>query len=237
MADRFYCPEPPVDGRIALEGDEARHLGMVLRAEPGRVVEVFDGRGHAHRAEVLSVDKRRVWLSIVAPLPPRPLPCRLVLGVAPPKGDRLDWLVEKATELGVSTLVPLRTARSVVDPRPAKVDRLRRAVVEATKQCGRDTLMEVAEPMAWADWLGLGPGLIAVPGGLDVSAWPCFEADATIRLAIGPEGGFTAVELERAAGWTAVNLGPTTLRIETAAMAGAAIVVALASGRTSGRAM
>lgn len=233
MADRFYCPDPAIDGQITLGGDEARHLATVLRAGPGRVVEVFDGRGTAHQAVVVAIDKRRIILRIEHPLPRRELPCRLTLGVAPPKGDRLDWLVEKATELGVSTLVPLRTARAVVDPRASKLDRLRRAVVEASKQSRRDTLMVIAEPTGWDEWLASveAPGLVAHPGGPPPADWPDRSADGGIALAIGPEGGFTEDEVDRARGlgWTAVGLGSTTLRVETAALAGASLLMGLAT--------
>src|SRR4051812_23439804 len=142
MADRFYCPDPPVEGFLTLSGDEARHLIRVRRLGPGDVVEVFDGRGTALRAEVAGVGRDRVELAVRGgPLPDRVAPCLLTLATAVPKADRFDWLVEKATELGVARLVPLRTERSVVDPRATKLDRLRRAIIEAAKQCGRNRLM------------------------------------------------------------------------------------------------
>jgi 16S rRNA (uracil1498-N3)-methyltransferase len=133
LADRFYCPEPPIDGRMTLEGDEARHLIRVRRVGLGEGVEVFDGRGSVYRAEVSGLGRDRVDLTIRGVGPSgRPTACRLTLATAVPKGDRFDWLVEKATELGVARLVPLVTERSVVAPRSAKLDRLRRVIVEAS---------------------------------------------------------------------------------------------------------
>ena len=116
MLDRFYCPKPPIDGLAVLEGDEARHLIRVRRVDVGEMVELFDGRGSAYRAKVSSLGRDRVELTItglsgeggVARL-------SLTLATAVPKGERFDWLVEKATELGVSRLIPLVTERSVVD--------------------------------------------------------------------------------------------------------------------------
>ena len=175
----------------------------------------------------------RIELTVIGdPLPGRVAPCRLTLATAVPKGDRFDWLVEKATELGVARLVPLVTARSVVDPREAKLDRLRRGVVEASKQCGRNLLMELDRPTPWETLLRQpadGPRLVAHPGGLSLSAWPRPRLHGHVVLAVGPEGGFTATEIEdaRAAGWHVIDLGATLLRIETAGLAGSAILMAL----------
>src|SRR5262249_14951791 len=122
MADRFYCPDPAVEGRFVLQGDEARHLGRVRRVGLGEVVELFDGRGFATRAKVAGLARDRVELiGQGEPLPDREARCRLTLASAVPKGERFDWLVEKATELGVARLVPLLTERSVVDPGAAKL--------------------------------------------------------------------------------------------------------------------
>jgi 16S rRNA (uracil1498-N3)-methyltransferase len=239
VADRFYCPDPSRSGRIRLEGDESRHLSRVRRLGPGAVVEVFRGDGFATRAEVAEVGKDWVELTVLGePLPDREPACRLTLATAVPKGERFDWLVEKATELGVDRLVPIVTERSVVDPRGAKLDRLRRAIVEASKQCGRNRLMTLERPMSWPLWLGEGgdtvpgPRLVAHPGGLPPPAWPRIRRGGQAAMAIGPEGGFTEAEVEaaRRAGWQVVDLGATLLRIETAGLAGCAAILALCEG-------
>jgi 16S rRNA (uracil1498-N3)-methyltransferase len=233
VADRFYCPDPPVGGRLTLTGDEARHLARVRRVAVGEVVEVFDGRGSATHAEVTAVGRDRIELAAVGDsLPDCGAPCRLTLATAVPKGERFDWLVEKATELGVERLVPLVTGRSVVDPRDAKLDRLRRVIVEASKQCGRNRLMELDRPTPWETVVrqaGDDPRLVALPDGLPPSAWPRPRRGGSALLAVGPEGGFTATEVEaaRAAGWHAVSLGATFLRIETAGLSGSSILLAL----------
>ena len=127
LADRFYCPDSPVNGRVLLEGDEARHLIRVRRVARGECVEIFDGRGSAIRAEVADLGRDRVELVVLGPaVSIREPRCLLTLATAVPKGERFDWLVEKATELGVARLTPIVTERSVVDPRSAKLDRLRR---------------------------------------------------------------------------------------------------------------
>ena len=233
MAERFYHGDAASGGTIFLEDDEARHLVKVRRVEPGERVEIFDGKGFATEAEVLSAKKDRVELKPVGDrLPDRFAPVRLTLATALPKGDRVDWLVEKATELGVARLVPLITERSVVDPRKGTLERLRRTVIEACKQCGRNRLMEIDAPMEWSDYLKdatIASRLVAQPAGLPSASWPTPEVGSSVVLAVGPEGGFThaEVDLARHAGWIAVGLGQTILRIETAGIAGCARLLAL----------
>ncbi len=232
MGDRYYCPGPWREGRAILEGDEVRHLARVRRVEVGGRVEVFDGIGHVATAEVVAIGRDRAELAIVGGGEGMDLAGTLILASAVPKGDRFDWLVEKATELGVTRLVPIRAERSTVDPRATKLERLRRVVVEACKQSGRARLMTLDEPMDWRDWLDSGSGgagarLVAHPGGDRLGPAP--DLAAGVALAIGPEGGFTGAEVAEAreAGYRAVGLGPTILRVETAAVASCAAVVAL----------
>jgi 16S rRNA (uracil1498-N3)-methyltransferase len=149
------------------------------------------------------------------------LPFRLEVAAPLPKGERAPFLVEKLTELGVTAFTPLETARSVVRPREAKLDRLERHVVEASKQCGRNVLMEVGPLTTWADFVRRGDlparRVLAHPGG---AAGLAAEA-VDLAVAVGPEGGFTEEEVADAlaAGWRAVALGPRILRVETAALA------------------
>jgi 16S rRNA (uracil1498-N3)-methyltransferase len=137
-----------------------------------------------------------------------------------PKGDRAQFLVEKLTELGVTTFVPLRTSRSIIQPRDAKLEKLHRYVIEASKQCGRNVLMQIA---AFEDWETYCRNsdlpvlrILGHPGGAHT---PCC-AGVDVALAVGPEGGFTDEEVihARDAGWQLLDLGPRVLRVETAAI-------------------
>ena len=153
----------------------------------------------------------------------RELPWSLVFGAALPKGERQKWLVEKAVELGVGRLVPLETARGVAQPVEQALARLRRTVVEASKQCGRNRLMEIAAPQRLAEFVASAPPmalrLLAHPKTSASPFMPCVSAGVT--AAVGPEGGFTdeEVALAMAGGWKMIDLGPRILRVETAALA------------------
>ncbi len=232
MSERFYCPGPPRTGRYGLGPDESRHLARVCRLGVGDRVEIFDGRGFATAAEVVLVAPDRVELipvgdPIVATVPSG----SLVLATAVPKGDRFDWLVEKATELGVDRLIPIVTERSVVVPRGSKLDRLRRSIIEASKQSRRARLMELTEPVEWPELATTFRGatrLLADPLGAPATRWPEIPPGKDAVLAVGPEGGFTTAETELATGdgWFPIRLAYTILRVETAGLAGCAALLA-----------
>jgi 16S rRNA (uracil1498-N3)-methyltransferase len=233
MADRFYTPEPLGPGEFVLAGADAHHLAVVRRFAPGDAVTLFNGDGHDYPATVVSAGKKSVVLSVAAGVAAdRELPFPLVVAAALPKADRADFLVEKLTELGVSEFVPLVTARSVVLAKGAKVEKLERAVIEASKQCGRNRLMRVRPPTAWADLLAspdLPPVRVVLhppPDGERSVALSRLSGSAGVAVAVGPEGGFTPDELAAAdaAGWGRAALGPRVLRVETAAVAAAAIL-------------
>jgi 16S rRNA (uracil1498-N3)-methyltransferase len=234
MADRYFAETPISGDRALLAGPEAHHLVHVMRAGLGDRVVLFDGSGAEFTAEVQRVGRAEVELAVIAREEvDRELPRELTLAVALPKGDRRRWLVEKAVELGVGRIVPVRTDRSVAQPVPPALARLRRTVIEASKQCGRNRLMEIAGPRDWADYVGETHGapcrLLAHPGGRKRGGPPLSQAAGSgpVLLAVGPEGGFTDGEVATAvtAGWQAVDLGPRTLRVETAAI----LLVALAA--------
>jgi 16S rRNA (uracil1498-N3)-methyltransferase len=200
-----------------------------MRAARGSRVTLFDGSGYEFEAAVERLGRSEVELAILDRRQvDREAASALSLGVALPKGDRQKWLVEKATELGVARLVPLQTERAVAQPGENALERLRRAVIEASKQCGRNRLMEIAAPRAWDDFLAdhneAACRLVAHPGA---EACASFAANEPVVVAVGPEGGFTEGEVTRAVacGWQLVNLGPRILRVETAALALAAILI------------
>ncbi|HUY89295.1 MAG TPA: 16S rRNA (uracil(1498)-N(3))-methyltransferase [Pirellulales bacterium] len=234
MADRYFVEAPIVGNRVKLTGDEAHHLLHVMRAKPGQAATLFDGSGAEFLARIERLGRREVELAIVERMAiDRELPLEATLSVALPKGDRQRWLVEKAVELGVARLVPLETARGVAQPVDKALVRLRRAVIEASKQCGRNRLMEIAASESWASDCSAPkpPGCLRVladPSGKAslreiLSACP---APSSVQAAIGPEGGWTDEELSLARdhGWQIVGLGPRILRVETAALAVAAVV-------------
>jgi 16S rRNA (uracil1498-N3)-methyltransferase len=224
VSDRFFFDGPLGPGDVTLEGPEAHHLVAVRRFAAGDPMTLFNGDGHEYPALVAEVGKKWVTVQVTGVLTPdRELGFPLHIASALPKGDRGDFLIEKLTELGTTDFTPLLTDRGVVKADESKAEKLRRAVIEASKQCGRNVLMRVHAPARWADWCPRQNGvrLIAHPGGA-----PRAVASGTgVTVAIGPEGGFTESEvgLAVANGWERLSLGPRILRVETAALAAAVI--------------
>src|SRR5262249_55973491 len=162
------------------------------RVRPGDPVCLFNGDGHEYAAEVTAVERRSVSLQVMAvQTPARELPFRLEVAAPLPKGDRAQFLVEKLTELGVTSFVPLRTRRSVVHPREPRLDKLERHVIEASKQCGRNVLLRVEPLTDWETYCRRAnlPALrlLAHPG----ETLPSPTAGEDVSVAVGPEGGFT----------------------------------------------
>jgi 16S rRNA (uracil1498-N3)-methyltransferase len=221
MADRFYINHPLAAGLTTVEGAEAHHLATVCRFRPGDQVRLFNGDGHEYTAKVNAVARQKVTLDVLAiETPLRESSVGIEVAAPLPKGDRAQFLLEKLTELGVRTFVPLRTQRSVVHPRENKLDKLQRHVIEASKQCGRNVLLRVQPLTDWSDYCARSGlprrRIVADPGGAS-GPW---RAEPEMVFSVGPEGGFTDQELEsaRAHGWQVLSLGPRILRIETAAM-------------------
>lgn len=234
MAERFYAPAIGSNDTVVLTGDEAHHLARVRRIRRGERVVVFDGSGIECDAIVREIGRGEVLLGIESrQRVDRELPFSLTLGCSPAKGDRLRWLVEKATELGVSRLVPILTERSSEQARGLHSEKTLRWVIEACKQCGRNVLMEVSDAVAWPDFLASGVShsvrLIAATTGNSFNSLDGFPRQNGVVIAVGPEGGFTPGELDAAVGlgWQPISLGPRTLRVETAALAMIATVTAL----------
>jgi 16S rRNA (uracil1498-N3)-methyltransferase len=233
-APRLFVDQPLSEGaEIALDSGQANYLLNVMRLKAGDGVRCFDDRTGEWAAEIASTGKRDARLRMVAQLGPRePVP-DLWLVVAPIKRQRIDWLAEKACELGVDRLLPVITRRTVVDR--LNPDRLRAHMIEAAEQCGRTALPALADavklPALLRDWPADRTLFFAdETGGL-----PFADAAATqpgpAAILIGPEGGFMAEErdaireLPQAVG---ISLGPRILRAETAALAAVALWMAAA---------
>jgi 16S rRNA (uracil1498-N3)-methyltransferase len=231
MSERFYVNLPLAPGPFTLDGPEARHLAAVCRLRPGDAVCLFNGDGRQYPARVTQVARREVTLEIVAvEAPERELPLPLEVAAPLPKGDRAQFLIEKLTELGVTTFVPLECRYSNTHPRDSKRDKLERWVIEASKQCGRNVLMRIGDLIEWEAYVGQGNRedlrVLAHPHqGEDLAA--IVAGSVPRRIAVGPEGGFTDEEVALAIehGWHTVSLGSRILRVETAA-----IVLAAALG-------
>jgi len=228
MADRFYTSDPLDIGDYELKGSEAHHLTAVRRFGPGDRVVLFNGNGSEYPAEVISVGKKNAHLNITAiQSTSQELVFPLVVCSALPKGDRADFLIEKLTELGAVRFIPLIADRSIVRPKEAVVEKYRRAVIEASKQCGRNTLMTVEPPSTWTDLLKrLDLPRLRYLLHADSTRIPIEKPMQGVMVAIGPEGGFTQEEIETAKGtsWKILCLGPRILRVETAALAATALL-------------
>ncbi|HVN44899.1 MAG TPA: 16S rRNA (uracil(1498)-N(3))-methyltransferase [Steroidobacteraceae bacterium] len=219
---------------VTLPASAAGHLTRVLRLKAGAAVTVFNGRGGEYAATITRLRGSAVTLTVGEHVPierESPFPLTLAQGVS--RGERMDLVVQKATELGVSRLVPVLTERSVVRLDEEQSDRKsshwRAIVIGACEQCGRNRLPEVALPARLHEFLRQPAG-DAVRLLLSATATRRIEDVARpakgAMVLIGPEGGLSEAEQEQAltAGFTAVNLGPRVLRTETAAIAALALL-------------
>jgi len=233
---RFFLPQSLSPGAtVRLADDSAHYLRTVLRLKKGSELVVFNGEGGEYPATVLEAHKEAVSV-VLGAFNPREAesPLRTHLGLGISRGERMDLGIQKAVELGVSTITPLFTERCVVRLDEARQDlRLRhwrKVAQSACEQCGRNRLAELFEPMALEDWLARQAGLrlfLDPHGSKRLRELPLPQGP--VCLLAGPEGGFA--EHERAAalqaGFTALRLGPRVLRTETAALAALAAIQAV----------
>lgn len=237
MSERFYVEHLEETGRISIEGPEARHIARVMRLEVGDELTLFDGRGHECRATIDVIGKNSVSVQVntVVGISREPT-VSIVAAVALPKGDRLKFMIEKLTELGVARVVPLECQRSSVRPRENTLEKMRRHVIEASKQCGRNQLMQIRAPASIDQLVQMAPDssgrFICLPESEPSPSSTSLTDHASdeVWIVVGPEGGFTSQELASAshAGWRSVNLGSRILRTETAIIA----ACVLAAGQT-----
>jgi 16S rRNA (uracil1498-N3)-methyltransferase len=232
---RFFVPEIR-RGAAELTGADAEHLVRVLRAEAGQVYEICDSRD-VFLAEIETARKSQVVFRCLEKLAEPEPEAVLVLIPALFKFDRFEWLIEKATELGVARIKPfeaVRTERGLAEAAAKRIARWERIGLEASQQSRRNRLPEIEAVGTLADALAVEASVRLV---LDEEAGvePILgrvpdrrSSDDTVALMLGPEGGWTSEERAEtaAAGWTPVSLGSTVLRSETAAIAGLAVVKA-----------
>jgi 16S rRNA (uracil1498-N3)-methyltransferase len=223
---RAFCPSLR-NGSFRLDPAEAHHVRDVLRATVGDRLELFDAAGRAAEARIDAIDREGVSVSVQVIREANRDGLVLTVATAVPKADRADWLVEKLSELGVARWVPLETARSVVHPAgESKFDRWRRIAIEAAKQSKRSGVMEIA-PLTELDALPLGEAACVLSTRDGCGPLATMEMRSPQVLLIGPEGGWTAEELASLAqrGAREVSLTSTVLRVETAAIVAAGIVI------------
>jgi len=235
---RLHIPHQLARGEtLVLDGQPAHHITRVLRLRPGASLRVFDGRGCEHEAVLLSVQGVSPTVEIGASVPvltESPLSVTLAQGI--PRSSRMDLILQKSVELGVSRIQPLWTKRSLTNLNGARLEkRLRHwegIVSSACEQCGRATLPVLEVPLDFAAWVGSAPAgslriLLHPEGGCGLRDLDPPRED--ILLLAGPEGGLSPEEQQRAlqAGMTGVRLGPRILRTETAGLAALASLQAL----------
>ncbi|HLH39679.1 MAG TPA: RsmE family RNA methyltransferase [Bryobacteraceae bacterium] len=231
MRRRFFVDQIR-NGRAEIAGDEAQHLTRVLRVEAGQHYEISDNRD-VYLAEIETSGKRQVIFRTIEKLPPVAAQARLVLAAALVKFDHFEWMIGKATELGVDAIVPFPAARSergLALAARKRLERWRRIALEASQQSRRAHLPVIEAPASFEDVLA-APADRRFALDEDPKASPLLAAlpqsrrpSDSIAVLIGPEGGWTDQERECFASWTRVSLGPRILRAETAAIAALAIL-------------
>ena len=227
---RLFSPlQLRANAELSLGGERARYVGRVLRLRPGDALTVFDGNGGEYAATVGKVTKQELQLSVgehSSPNTESPFKIRLVQGIS--RGDRMDFVVQKATELGVHRISPVITDHSVVRLEPERAAKRhahwRKIAQSACEQCRRNIVPAIDAPRSLIDWFADNADSDTLQIILRADAQDAMPAidprGNDISILIGPEGGFSEAEYERAtvAGLQAVKLGPRVMRTETAAL-------------------
>ena len=234
---RFYCPQPLIPGSVVDLPEAVAHHLHVVRQQSGDELVLFNGEGGQVRARLAEIGKRRASAEVIAlEAVDVELPFRVTLAQGLPEGSKMDWIVEKAVELGVAGVIPLAAQRSVVrlsgDRADKRLAHWQGVVVSASEQCGRNRLADVAPVQDANRWLATpatGTRILLSPrADASLAQWVRATPPQDVTLLVGPEGGFTDQEEEtaRAAGALALSMGPRVLRTETAGLAALAILAA-----------
>lgn len=236
---RFYCPPPlPASGSFNLPPDAAHHASRVLRLRVGDTVQLFDGQGRECHGVLGDMSGKQVLVSGIMQVEAdleSPLP--VLLAQALSSSEKMDWVIQKATELGVTEIQPLATERSVAKLSPERAARRtehwQQVAISACEQCGRNVLPVIHPPLDIMAWLqqmrasGNSKYILLPQGAASLLSQP--RPQGTVTLLVGAEGGFSQTESESAllAGFTRIRLGARVLRTETAAVAGLAALQTL----------
>lgn len=235
---RFHCPQPLAIGAIVDLAPETAHHIQVLRLAAGDHVTLFNGQGGEYTATLTALAKRSATVEVKTFSPREAeLPYAITLAQALPEGAKMDWIVEKAVELGAAAIQPLAAQRCVVrlsDERAAKkLGHWQGIVVAAAEQCGRNRLPHLCEPADFGRWIGqptLHPRILLTPRAeQSLSEWARHHPPQSVTIAIGPEGGFSEQEEDAAVahGFLALSIGARVLRTETAGLAALAALNAV----------
>lgn len=238
---RFYIDAPLATGQLLDLPAEVAHHIHVVRLAPGDALTLFNGAGGQYEAELVEVGKKRATAEIKAfDGREAELPYPVTLAQALPEGTKMDWIIEKAVELGVTAVQPLAARRCVVrlsaERAQKKLEHWQGVIVAAAEQSGRNRLAALDGPVDFRDWLGApatGPRLLMSPRATaSLVEWARQAGPQPVTLLVGPEGGFTDEEEDAAvrAGATMVSMGPRVLRTETAALAAVAMLNGLWGG-------
>jgi 16S rRNA (uracil1498-N3)-methyltransferase len=231
MAYRFYCPDVEEGKVTKLESEQVRHL-KVLAISKSESINLFDGKGKEFTAEILDLKTGEIKIKkqVQAALEPK---VRVTIASAVPKLTRFNILVEKVSELGALNIVPILCERCVVKPKKGKIQRAQRIAIEASAQSKRATLTTIENVVELEQLLARAKEhalcMICTPAPEAKPLHEVYKDEKNVLVLIGPEGGFTEEERKKAlnAGFKPVSLGPTTLRIETAAITAIAQIRAL----------
>ena len=230
---RIYTDQPLTPGmQLELEESPSRHLARVLRMQPGRELVLFNGNGGEFQAVIHAVGKRLVTVQVGEfSAHNRESPLRLELAIGLSRGERMDWVLQKATELGVTHIRPLLTERTEVKLSAERLQKRlhhwQQVIISACEQCQRNLLPDLAAPQKLESWLQDNRSqLRLVLHHRDSQSLPEGEAPDSVALLIGPEGGLSEREiaLAREAGCMPLTLGPRVLRTETAPVAAISLV-------------
>jgi 16S rRNA (uracil1498-N3)-methyltransferase len=230
MTRRRWIADQVSGNRAALTGAHADHLVRVLRARVGQEFDIV-ANGVVRRGVVVALADSLVDFELGEEIPAEPAAIRLTLVLAIFKFDRMEWAIEKCTELGVARMVPViarRTDSHLVAASAKRVERWRRIAVQASEQSRRTSPPEIADPIKLREAVVLPAGLKIVLSEVEEqSQLRDIQPTGEVLLAVGPEGGWTEDELEliQKNGWLSATLGPTILRAETAAIAATAITM------------